>query len=563
MLLPTITEDFAFDIESMAPKPYADIIGIGISTATEDHYIPFISFNGEETVSPSTYTPWIKDLFSSPYNKMAHNVAFDASILKYHGINGTNYKCTEIFSWMKNNNFTKNLSEVTERELGYSIRKFKEFSKHKDWAVDKPSVKSTAKYCTEHSRATYDIYNKLLSECKPATYDLYNREMDVVDYIVKMVTRGFTIDIARLLELKKQYEDKMDEYEQQILSYPQVPEGFNVNSGDQIAELLFNKMGYAGDKLTGSKKRYSVDEEALTKLSGKFPKLIMDYREYKKLSSTVVNGLFKAIYKGRAYTSFDQVGTKTGRLSSSDPNFQNVPIREHPEIRSIFIASPGMKLIGADYNQIEIRLLAHFCQDPNLLKAIHSGEDIHVATAKMMFNDYEANPIKRRYQAKTINFGLIYGMSAETLASMLGCYVSEARALMRRYFQEFPTLKTWIDELIEETKQNGYLTTLSGEVRLFPEYDYGIGNAHTDRKVVDYKIQGSAADICKEAMININDAKIHPLLQVHDELVSEALTNDISSAMVYIKEEMERDIWDLSVPLTVDINSGDNWEELK
>jgi len=347
---------------------------------------------------------------------------------------------------------------------------------------------------------------------------------------------------------------------------------FNIKSTQQLGAVLFGQLGLKGGKKT--KTGYSTNEAVLDSLLGEHPVIekILQYREYQKILSTYVEPLLKLSRtdaNSRIYTSFVQTGTATGRLSSRDPNLQNIPVRSAlgRSVREAFVAKEGYKLVSIDYSQIELRLLAHFSKDTALLEAFNQGVDIHLATAVKLFGEEQA-PAKRSY-AKSVNFGLLYGMGPKKLSDELGISTTEAKEIITNYFASFPTVKNFLEGIQERVKIDGYVETLLGRRRLF---DYESANAMMKasfmRESVNTVFQGSAADLIKLSMIHI-DTMIQEegldafmLLQIHDELIfeiQEEKVDEISKRFVHVMEK----IFELGVPLECSVSVGESWGELK
>jgi DNA polymerase-1 len=348
---------------------------------------------------------------------------------------------------------------------------------------------------------------------------------------------------------------------------------FNVNSPKQLAEILFTRLGLQPLKKT--KTGYSTDESVLTQLAAQheLPAEILSYRQLSKLKSTYVDALPALINPrtGRIHTTFHQAVAATGRLSSSDPNLQNIPIKGPmgPRIRAAFVPEPGYTLLSADYSQIELRILAHLSGDERLLEAFRTDGDVHTDTARTLFNlpASEITPAMRR-AAKTVNFGIIYGISPFGLSDQLGVSQGEAKRYIDEYFVHFAGVKRFVDATIEKARADGHVTTLVGRKRPIPELASPIPAQRSfgERSAVNSPIQGSAADIIKLAMINIDrrlereglDARM--LLQVHDELVFEVRPGDVDALKALVKTEMEG-AYPLAVPVRVEIGVGPNWAD--
>jgi len=395
--------------------------------------------------------------------------------------------------------------------------------------------------------------------------------LEIIVVLAGIEMSGVKVDTKRLNLLSKEFEKIIIDIEQRV--YNESGTEFNLNSTLQLREILFDKLGLPVKKKT-KKGEPSTDVEVLTDLSKDHivPRLMLDYRGLTKLKSTYIDSLPKLINSktGRIHTSFNQVGTSTGRLSSSDPNLQNIPIRtkEGMKIREAFVCEQGYKILSADYSQIELRLLAHFSGDENLIRAFVSGSDIHNRTASEIFgvNEQDITSDMRRL-AKNINFGIIYGISPFGLAKQIGTAVSQAKDYIDEYFKRYSKVKEYMDSSVRNAQELGYAETLIGRRRYIPELkssDRSI-RGFSERAAINTPIQGSAADVINMAMISIHKElkgsfKSKMILQVHDELLFEVHVDEIPSFTDFVKNKMES-AWNLKVPLVVDINIGQSWAE--
>lgn len=400
--------------------------------------------------------------------------------------------------------------------------------------------------------------------------DLYtNLELPTSEVLAAMELAGIKVDTAILVELSKEMEADLSVMEADI--YRAAGTEFNINSPKQLSEVLFERLGLKPLKKT--KSGFSTDEEVLRQLSNKHevPALILSFRQTSKLKSTYVDAILELVdpSDGRVHTSFNQTVTSTGRLSSSRPNLQNIPTRSASalRIREAFVAPKGFVFLSADYSQIELRIVAHLSQDPALMDAFIKDEDVHTRTASEVFGvmpGLVTSELRRR--AKAINFGIIYGMGAYGLSSELGCSVKEAESYIAGYFAHYKAVKAFIDRTIEETKINGYTTTLFGRRRYIPELQSPIEAVARfgSRMAVNTPIQGAAADMIKTAMITIHrkladgTGRSRMLLQIHDELIFETPIEDAASLATLVRSEMEGAI-KLLVPIKVNIKQGANW----
>jgi DNA polymerase I len=426
----------------------------------------------------------------------------------------------------------------------------------------------------ESVRRLYELLNPRLDEL--GLRKLYEDiELPLAPVLADMERAGIKIDRGMLQKMSAAMETQLAGLTHRI--YQAAGMEFNINSTKQLGEILFEKLNLPILKKTRKTGGYSTDQAVLEELAQTYelPKLILEYRQVTKLKSTYVDALPVLINHktGRIHTSFNQTGAATGRLSSSDPNLQNIPIRSELGrlIRGAFVPEKGNLLISADYSQVELRVLAHLSQDEVLVSAFRAGEDIHDRTAREVFSEEElANRAECRRRAKVINFGIVYGLSAFGLSQNLGISREDAQAFIDAYFRRYYGVRNWLDTTIEEARQSGIVRTLFGRIRQIPDINSKDFNSRhfAERIAVNSPIQGTAADIVKIAMIRIYhalqqrrlSAKI--LLQVHDELVLEVPKAEMAIAQALVQEEMEGAAT-LLVPLKVDLNVADNWMDMK
>jgi DNA polymerase-1 len=400
-------------------------------------------------------------------------------------------------------------------------------------------------------------------------------DLPLVPILAAMERAGILLDTAYLAALSKEMGERIAALEEGI--YRLAGERFNINSPKQLGEILFEKLQLPSSKKTRKTKSFSTGVEVLEQLAQEFalPARILDYRQLAKLKSTYVDALPKLAdpATGRVHTTFHQTVAATGRLSSANPNLQNIPIRteEGQKIRRAFIAPPGWRLVAADYSQIELRLMAHLSGDEKLIAAFHSGMDIHMKTALDVFGaEAEANPAEYRRRAKVVNFSIMYGTSDFGLAQNLKIPQREAREIIGSYFATYPGVRRWIDDNLERARKESVVRTLYGRIRPMPELANSDKNIQKmgERIATNAPVQGTAADIIKLAMIRLDGmlresgAKARLLLQVHDELVLECPEADVPAVEALLRPAMER-VAELAVPLTVDIHHGLNWLEAK
>ncbi len=399
-------------------------------------------------------------------------------------------------------------------------------------------------------------------------------EMPLVKVLAGMELNGIALDTEALKRLSDEINQDLQELEQKIFSI--AGERFNLASPKQLGVILFEKLKIDTQPKKTKTGQYSTSEDVLSKYKSKHEivRYILEWRQLQKLKNTYVDALPKQIHPktGKIHTHFNQAVTATGRLSSTDPNLQNIPIRtpRGKQIRAAFIASSlPNKIISADYSQIELRLVAHLSGDENMLEAFRKGEDIHRATASKVFGvPLDKVTPGQRAKAKAVNFGIIYGVSAHGLSQQTGLSRTEAKRLIDAYFQTYPRLKAFIQELIEKAREKGYVETIMGRRRYLPDIHSrnAVVRGAAERIAINAPIQGSAADIIKKAMVQVDrrmkeeKMAVPMLLQVHDELVFEAPVKDLEKAEQIIRSEMENAV-QLSIPLVVDIHHGDNWLE--
>ena len=501
-----------------------------------------------------------------------HNFKYDYEIIKNNFELELNlYADSMVIAWLLNSDKAVGLDKLALEYFNHTMIPYKDIVK-KGENFSNIDLELACKYAAEDAYITKKIYEKLNSELKKekVIFDVANRvEFPFIKVLSELQTNGIKVDVEFLEELKKSNKEFINLLVQDIYQLSGCE--FNINSPKQLGDVLFGqlKLPYAKKTKTG----YSTNEQVLLKLKGEHSVIdkILEYREAFKLQSTYIEPLLKlakAKSDNRIHTSFLQTGTATGRLSSKNPNLQNIPVRSEAgrNIRKAFIAKEGYKLFSADYSQIELRLLAHFSKDASLCDAFNNLEDIHTRTAIEIFGKDLAN--QKRDIAKSINFGLIYGMGAKKLADTLGISTKEAKEYIEKYFKSFTNIKTYLEGIKNDAQHNGYIKTLLGRKRKF---DFSSATpmlkAAYLREAVNAVFQGSAADLIKLAMLKIfekykgrEDVKM--LLQIHDELIFELkeevvdeITNDIKSIM--------SNIYKLNVPLEVSGSLGDNWSKLK
>lgn len=408
-----------------------------------------------------------------------------------------------------------------------------------------------------------------------STYELFQEiEMPLMPVLVSMEIEGVKIDTEALDAYGKQLENEIHRLEDEI--YSLAGESFNISSPKQLGIILFEKLKISENPRLTSTKQYATGEDVLEKLAHRHPivEKILDYRELTKLKSTYVDTLPQMINPRtqRVHTSYNQAVTATGRLSSNNPNLQNIPVRTERgrEIRRAFIPrNPDYILISADYSQIELRIIAHLSGDEAMKEAFRQGLDIHAATASRIFNiPLDQVTKEQRRTAKSVNFGIVYGISAYGLSQNLDIAKKEAAAIIEEYFRQYPGIKAYMEKSIAFAREHGYVETIKGRKRYLPDINSANANIRgfAERNAINAPIQGSAADMIKIAMIRIHQAlsekfpHSYMILQVHDELVFDARKQEAEEIKIMVKDIMQNAM-PLSIPVVVDINAGENWLE--
>jgi DNA polymerase-1 len=574
---------FSIDLETTSPHPmWADLVGVSLSyTPHQAFYIP-VGHRQQET-NNQLPLPWVVDqlkpiLEDREIKKVGQNIKYDWTVLKRYGIDlqgilGDTMIASYLLNPTKHNH---NLGEIAQEHLDRSVTNYKELvgSGIKAVTFDQIELEKARDYSCEDADVTLQLSHLLFLKLKEEGFkDLFDQvEMPLVMVLAKMEMNGVKIDLDLLQEYSKEIETQLQQKMDRI--YGLAGEVFNINSSQQLGKILFDKLKLPVVKKT--KTGTSTDVEVLTKLSLQhdLPLEILGYRNLTKLKSTYIDALPKLVHPktGRVHTSYNQTVTATGRLSSSDPNLQNIPIRgeEGSRIRRAFITEKGWSIVSADYSQIELRLLAHLSQDETLIEAFQNDEDIHARTASEIFGVpiEKVTPPMRR-EAKVINFGIVYGMSPYGLSQQLGTEPKIAQAYIDEYFKKYSGVQTYIEKSLEEARQKGYVITLLHRRRYLPDI-HSITAAirqASERMAINTPLQGTAADIIKVAMIRIQN-RIEELglstkmtMQVHDELVFEILEEELQKTLPMIQNEMET-VMELSVPLKVSIHSGKNWAEV-
>jgi DNA polymerase-1 len=572
---------FAFDTETNSlNQNEASIVGASFSVQSgEGFYLP-INHVEQTKLNRETLLSWLKNVLEKNVDKIiGQNLKFDLSILKNEKIELSNfYADTMLMSYVINSTLTRhNLDALCEKYLGRQLIKFEEVmgkgkNRYKNFG-DVP-IKDATAYAAEDAEATFSLFQKLSSLIdEDARKLLKDVEYPLVFVLMNMEREGTMIDIKHLKKLSNHFGSRLMSLVQKIYEVSETR--FNIDSPKQLSEVLFEKLCLPtqGLKKTSSG-YYSTSEAILQKLSHdhEIVKDILEYRSLAKLKSTYTDKLSEICdARSRVHTSYQQAVTSTGRLSSSDPNLQNIPIRtnEGITIREAFVAPKGSKILAIDYSQIELRLMAHYSKDDIMIDAFNNNEDIHKRTASEVFGvDIEDVTGEMRRNAKTINFGLLYGMSAFGLSNQLGVSRAEAEIFLQNYFDKYSKVRSFMETTTNKAKKNKFVTTLYGRKIHVPNIEspnYMLRQA-SERAAINGPLQGSAADIIKVAMVSINRwisenrSPIKLLLQVHDELLFEVPENYVEKDIQSLVNIMEETTI-IDVPLVAEYGFGTNWRE--
>ena len=578
---PDNVEDFIKKAEENK-KVIIDVIGKEGNILDKRVLYVFLSLDGNEIYYVNEdELPQIKTLLSNPeIKKHGYDLKEDYILLKPYEIelNSMDFDITIAEYLIDSKSSTS--YECSAIAMKYLTRKIK--SKEdllgkgaKAKKFDEIEFDELSAYIGDILNTVNGVYPKMEENLKETEMDglFYHVEMPLVEVLGSMEYIGMKVDKDQLNELKEKFTTIINELENEIFELAGEP--FNINSPKQLGVVLFEKLGLPVIKKT--KTGYSTNAEVLEKLRDKHEIIdkITEYRQIVKLNSTYVEGLLKIINPktGRIHSSFNQTITTTGRISSTEPNMQNIPVKTEMgrDIRKVFVADDNCKLVDADYSQVELRVLAHMSGDENMIDAFKHGEDIHSKTASQIFDvDIKDVTSKQRIEAKAINFGIIYGKTDFGLSQDLNIPVTTAKAYIDSYFNKYPKIKEFMDEAVESATETGYATTILNRRRYIPEIKASnfIVRNQGKRFAMNAPIQGSAADIIKVAMVNVynklkeNNMKSKLILQVHDELIVEAVDEELEMAEKIVREEMEN-AQSMDVKLDVDLNTGDSWYETK
>lgn len=596
-------ELLSFDLETDSlDRTTCEIVGVALSAKEgEAFYIPVAppSDSKKEKFSGSLFDvqePTIESndsliefeivikllkplLESQNIGKCGQNIKFDSFILRRYGVNPSPLVFdTMVADYLINPDGRHNLDVLSERWLNYKpipISQLIGEKKSKQITMREVEPKTVAEYAGEDADLALKLTNILIKEISKLSMNRLADEIEfpLLEVLTDMELAGVCLDKNALKESSIEIGKMIDSVRKEIIDL--AGEEFNIDSPKQLGFILFDKLQIQGGKKT--KTGYSTDVQVLTELAPYYPiaDKIISYRQLVKLKSTYLDALPLLISPatGRIHTTYNQTIASTGRLSSTDPNLQNIPIRTENgrEIRKAFIPSSSEHvLISADYSQIELRVMAFICNDENLINAFIEGKDIHSATASILFNvPIEEVDSNQRRTAKTVNFGILYGLGSFGLSQRLGIGRKEASEIINNYFAKYPTIRNYINSTIELTRKQGYIETLCGRRRYFPDINSNNNNIRTaaERAAINMPIQGTASDMIKIAMIRIfrrlerEQLKTRMIMQVHDELVFDSPKSEIATAQQIIKEEMTSALPLGRVPVAVEIGYGSNWLE--
>ncbi len=589
----SMAEAFAVDTETTGTDPrYASLVGISLSTQQgKGWYIPIGHEDHRYQLPLSEVLDKLGSILAdSRIMKIAHNAKYDMNVLTRHGFNFNNIDFDTMIAAHLLGEKALGLKELTFNKLGEEMTPISHLigTGTKQISMAKVNSDKAAEYACADADMTFRLRSVLEEELKTQpVWQLFTHvEMPLVPVLHHMERNGIALDIKVLHDMANQLLQEMEGIEGEIYSW--VGHKFNINSPQQLGKVLFEELGLPPARKT--KSGYSTDVSVLETIRDAHPviKYVIDYRQLFKLKSTYVDALPDLVDQetGRIHTNFNQTATATGRLSSSDPNLQNIPVRSDVggRIRQAFIA-PDEKhlLMSADYSQIELRIMAHLSQDPDLLRAFANNEDIHTITAAQVFGiDKSAVTSDMRRVAKTVNFGVIYGMSSYGLEQATDLSREQADKFINAYFEKYSTVMDYVNSTKQHARDNGYVQTILGRRRYIPEINSSNYQARqaAERMAINMPVQGTSADLIKLAMIKMQEEmdarkiKTKMVLHVHDELLFEVPKEEIEEMKKLVNEVMTQKVRglvqgvmpearQLSVPLTVGINTGQNWEDIK
>ncbi|MBA7527574.1 DNA polymerase I [subsurface metagenome] len=575
-------KSFAFDLETTSLNAMsAQIVGISLSPAPgEAYYIPVghVGWGQVEQLPLKQVIDRLKPLLEdATLAKLAHNGKYDWTVLAEYGVTINNLTFDTMLAAYLLGEKSLGLKALAFGRLGIEMTPIADLigSGAKQISMSQVEVNQAANYSCADADITGQLTELLRAGLhQQGLWQLFSQvEMPLVPVLVHMERNGVALDKELLRQMSHRLGEQLLKLEAEV--YNNVGHQFNINSPQQLGSVLFQELRLPLPRKTRGS--YSTEAAVLEGLRGAHPiiEFILDYRQLAKLKSTYIDALPSLINPktGRVHTSFNQTRTATGRLSSSEPNLQNIPVRGElgKEVRQAFIAPPGSLLMAGDYSQIDLRALAHLSQDPSLLAAFHNDEDIHSATAAQLFgvDARQVTPDMRRL-AKTVNFGVIYGMSDYGLEQATELSREEAAQFIASYFEKYPGVKQYLESTKEQARNAGYVQTLLGRRRSIPEINSSNRQVReaAERMAINMPVQGTSADIIKVAMINLyremdkRQLKSKMLLQVHDELVFEVSEVELEEMHQLVPQAMSTAL-ELSIPLKVDTKTGSNWGEME
>jgi DNA polymerase-1 len=578
---------FAIDLETTGLEPIgAWIVGYAVSWKQGEGYYLAVRGKGENLLDPDKTLTALKPILEDPkIEKVNHNIKYDQLVLRANGVTlaGVAGDSMVAHYLLEAGARTHGLDELVRNHFGHENISITELigKGKKQITMAEVATEKAAQYAAEDADAAWRLAEVLEPELEKAGLrKLYDEvEIPLIDVLAELEFNGVLLDLPLLARLGTSMGEQAAGLESKI--YTLAGKTFNIGSLKQLQQVLFTELKLPVLKKTGIKGEPSTDSEVLEKLAAmghELPKTLLAHRKVTKLKSTYVDALPMLVNRatGRVHTSFNQTVTTTGRLSSSDPNLQNIPMRTEQgrEIRQAFVARPGWKILTADYSQIELRLLAHFADDPTLKSAFADGVDIHTRVAAEVFTVAEKDVTKeQRGVAKTVNFGVLYGMSAVGLAMRLAIDKKQAAKFIDDYFARYPTVLAYQEGVLKRARETGYVGTVLGRRRRFdptairPRSTYDQRN-QAEREAINLEIQGSAADLLKVAMLNIHRRlraekwKALMILSVHDELVFEVPEKELADVAELVRHEMTTAMT-FGVPLQVDVAAGPNWLDVE
>jgi DNA polymerase I len=592
------TQPVAWDTETTSLTPRdAQLVGMSCCWGPETKDVAYIPINhlAGQNLSQELVFKYLRSILEGEqYPKVLQNAKFDRLILRHQGINLAGVVAdTMLASYVLNPDHKHNLADLAKRYLRLDSISYQELVKNKDQTIANIDIPAVAQYCGMDAYSTRGVLAHLTAALKqqPTLLKLWQSiEMPLESVLADIEDRGIRIDVEYLASFSEQLAIDLGHIEQQ--AYVAAGSEFNMASPKQMAELMFEQLGLPTKGIRKTKSGLSTDAQTLEKLQGQHPvvDLILQHRTLSKLKSTYTDALPRLVHPqtGRVHTDFNQAVTSTGRLSSSEPNLQNIPIRTDfsRQLRQAFLPKAGWTLVSADYSQIELRIVAHLSQEPVLLQAYQQQQDIHTVTARLLFEKEEISKEERRL-GKIINFGVIYGMGAAKFAREANVTNAEGKKFIEKYYDRYAGIFRYLEQVKKQVLSQGFVETICGRRRYFqfesgrlrrlqgtPIADInlddvgkmGMNDASTLRQAANAPIQGSSADIIKIAMIKLHELlqnyQANILLQVHDELVLEMPNNEWEELQPQIKQIMENAVH-LDVPLLIEIGQGANWMATK